>query len=309
MQTLLDVILPVFIVLGFGYAAVWRGAMAETVVEGLLRFAQSFAIPCLLFRAISRLDLSTAFDPGLIGGFFGAAAICFFLGLFGARTLFQRDLEDSIAIGFCCLFSNAVLLGLSITERAYGSDALDGNYMILAFHAPFCYAVGIIAMEIVRNRGASHFATAKAVTATMFRNAILVSIMLGVLVNLSGLAVPAVIGDALDLIARAALPTALFALGGVLTRYRPEGDIKAVAMVCFISLLVHPSLLWLFGTAMDLSEASMRSGVVTAAMAPGVNTYLFANQYGRAKRVAASSMLAATGLSFLTAWFWLHVLS
>ena len=45
--------------------------------------------------------------------------------------------------------------------------------------------------------------------------------------------------------------------------------------------------------------------VLTAAMAPGVNAYVFANMYGRAKRVAASSVLAATSLSVLTAWFWL----
>ncbi len=53
-------------------------------------------------------------------------------------------------IGFCCLFSNSVLLGLPITERAYGPDALTGNFAIIAFHAPFCYGLGITAMEIVR---------------------------------------------------------------------------------------------------------------------------------------------------------------
>ena len=43
-------------------------------------------------------------------------------------------------------------------------------------------------------------------------------------------------------------------------------------------------------------------------MAPGVNAYIFANMYGRAKRVAASSVLVATAASILTAWMWLMVL-
>jgi predicted permease len=43
-------------------------------------------------------------------------------------------------------------------------------------------------------------------------------------------------------------------------------------------------------------------------MSPGVNAYLFANMYGVAKRVAASSVLIATGLSILSIWFWLSVL-
>ena len=43
-------------------------------------------------------------------------------------------------------------------------------------------------------------------------------------------------------------------------------------------------------------------------MAPGVNAYLFANMYGVAKRVAASSVLIATALSVLTIWGWISVL-
>jgi len=43
-------------------------------------------------------------------------------------------------------------------------------------------------------------------------------------------------------------------------------------------------------------------------MAPGFNAYIFANMYGRAKRVAASSVLIATGLSIFTVWFWLGAL-
>jgi len=48
--------------------------------------------------------------------------------------------------------------------------------------------------------------------------------------------------------------------------------------------------------------------VLTAAMAPGVNTYLFADMYGRARRVAASSVLFGTAGSILTIWVWLAVL-
>ena len=37
--------------------------------------------------------------------------------------------------------------------RAYGIEALEANYAIVAVHAPFCYGVGMTVMEIVRNRG------------------------------------------------------------------------------------------------------------------------------------------------------------
>ncbi len=308
MQILLDVILPVFLVIGFGYVAVWRGLFPVSGIDGVMKFTQSFAIPCLLFQAISKLDLSTTFDPGLLLSFYAGAAICFALGIFGARLFLRRDWEDSVAIGFCCLFSNSVLLGLPITERAYGAVGLTGTVAIVAFHATFCYGLGISVMEFVRNRGQSGITLLRIVLAAMFRNGLVLAILAGFIVNLSGLSLPSVLDDALTLIARAALPAALFALGGVLIQYKPEGDKVAIAMVCLIALIVHPALVWSFGTALSVPTDAFKSGVLTAAMAPGFNAYIFANMYGRARRVAASSVLIATVSSIFTVWFWLTVL-
>lgn len=307
-QTLIDVILPVFLVMGAGYVSTRARYFTDNHIDALMRFTQAFAIPCLLFLAIADIDLSAGFDPRLLASFYTGAGLCFLLGVAGARLLFHRDWEDSIAIGFCCLFSNTVLLGLSITERAYGTDNLTGNYAIIAFHSPFCYAIGITAMEFIRNRGGSGFTTLRATLSAMFRNALILGIALGFVVNLSGLNIPGVIDDALSVITRAALPCALFALGGVLVRYRPEGDLRIILGVCAVSLVVHPALVWTFGTALSLPQDLFRSAVVNASMAPGVNAYVFASMYGRARRVAASSVLIATGSSVLTVWMWLSFL-
>ena len=131
---------------------------------------------------------------------------------------------------------------------------------------------------------------------------------LGFIVNLTGLAVPTALNDAVSLIARAGLPGALFALGGILVRYKPEGDLRVIAFVVAISLIVFPGLVWALGTSLSLPQDVFRSAVSGSAMAPGFNAYIFANIYGRAKRVAATSVLMATALSLLTIWFWLGVL-
>ena len=308
MQALLDVILPVFLVIGFGYVSVWGRVFPENGVDALMKFTQHFAIPCLLFQAIANLDLSVSLDAGLLISFYAGAACGFLLGFFGARVLFRRDWEDCVAIGFCCLFSNSVLLGLAINERAYGAEALAGAYTIVAFHSPFCYGLGITAMEIARNRGQSPLVMARGIARAMFRNALVLAIAAGFAVNLAGISLPTVLVDALDLVIRAALPTALFALGGVLVQYRPEGDARVIFMVCGIALLVHPAITWALGSSLSVPQDSFKSGVLTAAMAPGINAYIFANMYGRARRVAASSVLVATGASIVTAWIWLIVL-
>ncbi|SNR27298.1 AEC family transporter [Puniceibacterium sediminis] len=308
MQALLDVILPVFLVIGFGYLASWRKLMPDTAVDGLMTFTQSFAIPCLLFRAIWTLDLGQNFDPLLLVSFYTGSASGFTLGLLAARFVFKRDWEDSVAIGFCCLFANSLMLGIPITERAYGADKLSANYTIIAMHSPFCYGIGITAMEIARARGTSPGQLPLKVLKAMFRNALVIGIALGLLFNLTGLSLPAPVTGALDMMIRTALPVALFGMGGVLYRYRPEGDLRVIAFVCVVALILHPAITWTMGKTFGLPRDAFRSAVLTASMAPGINAYVFANIYGRAKRVAASSVLIATAASVLTVWVWLAIL-
>lgn len=308
MEALLEIILPVFLVIGFGYIAVRRNWFSETGLEGLLKFTQNFAIPCLLFSAIATLDLGANFDWPLLISFYTGAVSGFVVGVGGARLFFRRSWPDAIAIGFACLFSNTVLLGLPISERAFGADALGPNFAIIALHAPFCYAIGVTTIEIAKGAGTGIAATGFRVVRAMFGNALVIGIALGLAVNLSGTPIPLIVADALDLMVRAALPAALFGLGGVLVRYRPAGDLRAILYVCMVSLLLHPAIVWGMGRATALDPDQFQSAVLTAAMAPGVNAYIFANMYGAARRVAASAVLIATALSMFTAWGWLALL-
>ena len=216
MSALIEVILPVFLIIGAGYISVWSKIITESGLDGLMNFAQKFALPCLLFAAISRLDLGQEFDLRLLSSFYIAAIISFTIGLTGARMLFNRSWEDSVAIGFVALFSNSLLLGVPITERAYGSDALAANFAIISVHSPICYGLGITAMEIARARKSRKrfVATVLSILRAMFSNALVLGIALGFVVNLTGLPLPGPVWDALDLMIRAALPLLALVLSG-----------------------------------------------------------------------------------------------
>ncbi|MBF9032438.1 AEC family transporter [Rhodobacterales bacterium HKCCE3408] len=309
MGDVLAVILPVFLVIGAGFVAVWRGLFSDEAVEGLNVFTQKFAIPCLLFSAIATLDLGEDFDARLLLSYYTGSTISFTAGLVGGRYLVRRPWTDAVAIGFACLFANSVLLGLAVTERAYGADALAPNYAIVSIHAAFCYAIGIVAMEIARAGRSGPVTLARNVGRAILGNALMIGIGLGFAVNLSGLPIPGIVDDALSLMIRAALPAALFGLGGVLYRYRPEGDAATIALICVVSLLLHPVIVFAMGSLVTgLTAGQLRSAVITASMAPGVNSYLFANMYGAARRAVASSVLIGTALSILTASAWIALL-
>ena len=304
------VILPVFLIIGLGWLARWRGYFGDEAVDALMRYAQNIAAPILLGVSIYGMDLGTAFQPGLLLSFYIGAFSAFALGIAGARAL-GRPGQDAVAIGFACLFSNSLLLGVAITERAYGTAGLAGNFAIISIHSPIMYTLGIVAMELTRSRGQNlplHRLT-RQIGCSILTQPLIIGILTGFAVNLSGLTLPGFAFDGLKMIAGTTIPTALFGLGGVLFRYRPEGDGLAIALVVAASLGVHPIIAWTLGTQVFALDApALRSAVITAAMAPGVNAYLFAHMYGVAKRVAASAVLIATGLSIGTTWIWLQIL-
>lgn len=310
MQILIDILMPVFLVIGFGYVFAWRGIMSEGAFDGLMSFVQNFAIPLLLFRAIWTLDLGDSFSWPLIISYYTGSLTSFVVGLGGARLVFKRTWEDSVTIGFCCLFANSVLLGLPISERAFGPDSLGANFAIIALHSPFCYGLGITTMELVRARakGLSNGAVVKNALNAMFHNAMVIGIMVGAVFNVLDVNLPVAMTEALSMAVEAALPAALFGTGGILWRYRPDGDFRVIFFICAISLLLHPTITWTLGLSLGLETNAFNSAVLTAAMAPGINAYVFANMYGSAKRVTATSVLLANVIAIVTVSLWLFAL-
>lgn len=306
---ILNIVAPVFLVIGAGYLYLRSGWFADSLVDGLMKYAIQLAVPCLLFRATSTLDLASAFNWQIISSFYLAASLSFFAACLVVWKWFRRNPEESVAIGFAALFSNSVLLGLPISERAWGVDNLSEVYAIISLHAPFCYLLGITLMEIIRSDGRRWPETARIVVAAMFSNSLMIGIGLGFAVNLSGFAVPQIVTSAVDIISASALPVALFGLGGVLARYHFASELKLVAMVSLFSLVVHPALALLFCHLLQADLTHARTAVLLAAMAPGINSYLFASMYRQGQGIAASTVLLGTGVSVLSVSVWLWLLS
>lgn len=305
----MQVVAPVFAVTAAGYLCVLLGYFKDAHIDGLNRFTQGFAIPVLLFEAARTLDLAAVFDPRLLLAFYAGSTITFALGIWGARALFARRPGEAVAIGFGALFSNSVILGIPIVDRAFGPEALSASLAIISIHAPFCYLLGITVMEVSRADGRGVVETTRVVLRAMLRNALMIGLALGFAANLLAVPMPEVLVEGLALVVAAALPTALFGLGGVLVRYRLRRSLGEAAMVSLLSLAVHPAITFaLAHWVLALPPIFVKGAVLTAAMAPGINTYIFATMYGRAEGAAASTVVLATGLSVLSISVWLAIL-
>lgn len=305
---ILNIVAPVFLVIAAGYLAVRGGIASAEAIDQLMRFAVQFAIPCLLFLATSTIDLDVAFSWQMLLAYYLSAIGCFVVAFFIVRKFFKRRPGEAVGVAFAAMFSNLVMLGLPISERAWGVDSLAPNYALVAVNAPICYLLGITAMEYLRADGRGVSATTAIVLKAMFRNSLMIGIGLGFIVNLAGIGLPGVLMAAIDLLAQAALPIALFALGGVLVRYKLADSLGEAGLIVVLSLIVQPGLTLLLGWQLQLPEATTKSIVLMSAVAPGLNAYLFASMYNRGTEAAASAVLLSTMLAGFTVSAWLLIL-
>ncbi len=305
----LQIILPVFLLIGAGYLAAKRGVFSSDQADAVMKFTQTFAIPALLFSAVARLDLSAVFQPQLLLSFYVGNTIVFIAGGLMAHYLFKRTPGAAVAVGFSGMFTNSVLLGLPIIERAFGADALKPVYALIAVHAPYCYIVGITTMEVVRADGQSLGKTIRRILKEIFSNSLTIGLLLGFAVNLTGITLPQFVWSPIKMMVAAAIPAALFSLGGIITRYKLADRIGETCMILVLKLLVHPGIAYVLATQVfDMPIEFTRAAVMTGAMAPGINVYVFANLYDRAKGTAANAVLLGTAASLISVSFWLYIL-
>ena len=81
------------------------------------------------------------------------------------------------------MFCNSFVLGLTITERAYGPYASQGYFAIVTLNASFCYGTEIVAMEIAINKGQNPINLIKISAVAMFKNALVIAMLTEFIVN------------------------------------------------------------------------------------------------------------------------------
>ncbi|MGB0683892.1 MAG: AEC family transporter [Magnetovibrionaceae bacterium] len=300
---------PVFLLIAVGYASVRSGLFPATGIAGLITFVNTFAVPCLLFQAMLHVDFESAFDPGYLASFYIGAVVVYAAGALISRRLFKRRPGEASVIAFAGYFTNTVLVGLPIIDRAFGEGALPLAYAIIGFHAPLLMSLGTVLSEWSRRDGEPLGRAFVKITKRILANPLLIGIALGAAANLSGLGVPAVINDATEMLAIAVLPTALFGLGGALNEYKLRESWAEALVASVLKLVIHPlCALVLAVFVFQLPQELARVAVLMAAMPAGLNVYVFAFHYQRCTDVAANTVLISTILSALSVSAWLMVL-
>ena len=309
MISVLITVLPVFLILGAGYAVGRTGYLPVNVADALNAYALRVATPILLFLAMYRLDFDEAFDVFTLVSFYAGAFSCFAIAIVLSRIFWDRRPGESVAVGFCAVFSNTILIGLPITELAFGVSALTPVFGIIAFHSSLLYAGGMTTMEFSRQDGRSVWETIRSAFSAILGNSLMIGILLGILANAIDLPIPAPAEQALDMIRATAIPVSLMGIGIALNRYSISAEIPETIVISFLALIVHPALTLFLGySVFGIAPEYLTAAVLLACMPPGMNVYIFATLYNRAESLAASVLVIANALAVITIPVWILII-
>jgi malonate transporter len=306
MTALLEIILPVFGIVALGYAATFTRLFDEAAARGLSAFVFWFALPAMLFRGMAQAELPELDAPALFLAYYGSVVLVMALGALLAGGSWDRR----ALAGFGCGYSNTVLLGIPLALGAFGQAAAVPVYLVIAFHGPIVFTLVTATIELARGSRADLAGLPWRTLKGLLTNAILMAIVLGLIANQAGLGLPPALDRMVELLGRAALPGALFAMGAALRRYRLGGAMGGVVTIVAVKLVVHPLLV----AALVLGPLALpplwaKTAILLAALPTGINVYLFAARYGMAEAESAAAILLSTLLSIVSLTVLLHLLA
>ena len=291
--------LPIFAVIGVGWAATRTRLVAQGELDALNAFSFRFALPALLLRLIAGQPLRQSFNPEFYTGYLASGAIIFVLILGTSRVVAARDLSTAAAHATTATVSNLGFLGPPLMLAFFGERGAGPLAMAILAEVMVLLSVGSVLMGA--NGGPKRGIGSLILRGTMF-NPIVVAIVLGAALAGTGLALPEAITRFLGFLGGAAGPAALFALGGALALQRL--DRRTAVAACLITvakLAVYPMLVWLIlGRMMQLDAFWVNTGVLIACLPSAGNIYVIAQRYDADSQRVSAAILLSTIVSVVS---------
>lgn len=310
MSSVAETVLFVFGLVAAGYLAGLSGYLRVEVGDAVAEFAVAVALPLLLFRTMMGADFHGAAPWAFWGAYFSAAVVTWAVGQYLTVKGFGRDARAGVVGGVTAAFSNIALLGIPFMLGVYGQAGFEILSLLLSVHLPVMIAASILLFELVGRGEGEAFRFGLLVRAflrRMFTNPLVIGILAGLAVRVTGLPVPGIAMKLVDALANVAAPVALFALGLSLRKYGIARNVKAGTALALVKLFLMPALAlvmaWLFG----LPPLTAKVAVAAASLPAGVNSYLIATQFGTGQALASNAMTIGTAMAVASTAFWLAV--
>lgn len=290
--------LPFFALIGLGYGAAATRFFAEEATAWLTKFVFYFALPAMLFRFSSGIDLSAAFEPDFVLAYLAATTVAYVLA-FAVALARRTGWAEAAVEAQCGAIGNVGFLGLPMLALLLGAASVGPIIMVLAVDLIVFGSLIVIVITVSRgsDTGSRIVLTALKGLAT---NPMIVAIGSGLAWSATGRDLWAPVDEFLAILGAAATPGALFVIGASLASKSAE-RVSVAVWLSSVKLLVHPVaaavaalVIW---PVQPYAAAVM---IASAAMPTAGNVFIIAQSYGVAPMRVSSTILVSTVISVVT---------
>jgi predicted permease len=300
---LLNIVLPVFLVIGLGYGLRRRRFLTDAETQVLSRLVFYVAGPLLLLRSAAHTELAggVILEVLLVAA---GVSVVFAAAVYLVCARCRPARRGVIAQG--AHRSNMVFMGLPVVMNAYGEEALGLASVLIGFMVMLYNFLGVLVLTLPhRGRSAGAGAVWASSTARIVRNPLILGSGAGIVLSATGVTLPGSVDQALDLIGRTALPMALIAVGAGLDLGRLRSELGPALAVAAGKLIAYPALVYLALRALGIAGMELHVPVLILAAPTAVVSYIMAREMEGDERLAAAIVIGTTLASLGTTVAWL----
>lgn len=289
--------LPFFLLIGLGYGAGRTGFMSEAATAAITRFVFYFALSAMLFRFAANLSLGEVLDWNFVKAYVAGTGLVYVLATLVA-LLRRVPVAEAAVEAQCAVIGNIGFLGIPMLALLLGERAVGAIMMMLA--VDLILFGSLIVVIITGSRGRMSLSIVRTVMGGLLANPMIVSIVLGLAWSALALPIPAPMESFLSILAAAATPGALFAIGASLASKSAE-RLSVALWLSFAKLVLHPAAVAVMALLVFHVEPYAAGVMIaSAAMPVAGNIYMIAAHYGVAPARVSASILVSTAISVVT---------
>ena len=282
-----------------GYLVARFKLLPDTASQVLSRFVFVIALPALIFRSLSHIDVAEFFNWQYIGALGGGMLIMFCLGMLVARIAFPGRPATLALHGLTAMYSSTAYIGLPLILTVFG-DAARAPGIIGAVITGLVFSpLAIVIAELDRGRHGNNRLWSPLLK-VLIRPPI-IAVVAGLSVSASGIAVPVPVTSFFALLGGAFVPCALFAAGLFIAGCSIRGASAEISWLVGAKLILHPLITWWLAFHLfELSALYATVAVIQAALPSGVPVFVLAQQYQTFVTRSSAVIAISTAISLLT---------
>ncbi len=297
MQAILAIAFPVFALIGVGFWAGRRRVLGPGGTAALSGFVTWFALPAMLFAALARVEIAAIVNLPFVVVYGGSMAVTFGVGMIAARGMSRAGVAHQSVHGLSAAFGNVGYMGIPLCVSGFGAAGVLPATLAVCIGGGGMMTVAIVLIEYGRNRGGGR-GVGRRVGMAVLRSPILQAVAAGMLVAGLGVTVPGPVMRFLDLLAGAAGPCALFAIGHFLSEQGLPRRLGEVGLAVAGKMLLQPLVAWgLLGLFPGMAPMWAKSALLLAALPSAANCFVLAQEYDSFVEGASATILLSTLIS------------